>query len=327
MRPETEAAAGGGHDPDDPEGGRPRGPVTAVCARLAAAEWFQTAIIGVIVLNAIVLGLETYETVDREIGDGLRTLDHVFLATFGFELAVRIGAHGRTPWRFFSEPWNVFDATIVAVAFVPGLSGSSTLLRLARLLRVARLVRILPDVHVLLRGVARSLPSIGGLIVLTLLLLFLYGMLGWSMFGDEDAAALGERRRGHADALQRAHPGGLAGHLRGRPRADALGRALHAELHPARHVHRAQPGDRDRAHEHGGGARRPPAGARGPRLRPAADHRRPARPARGPGAQARARSDTVEVNSSYYAIRRRARRPGWAERTPDGFVFHVKASG
>jgi voltage-gated sodium channel len=72
------------------------------------------------------------------------------------------------------------------VAFVPGLSGSSTLLRLARLLRVARLIRYLPDVHVLLRGVVKSLPSIFGLIVLTVLLLFLYGMLGWSLFGDED---------------------------------------------------------------------------------------------------------------------------------------------
>ena len=186
MGPETEAAADGAHARDDPEGGRPRGPVTAICARLAASEWFQTAIIGVIVLNAIVLGLETYDTVDDAIGDELRALDHVFLGIFVFELAVRIGAYGRTPWRFFSGPWNIFDATIVAVAFVPGLSGSSTLLRLARLLRVARLIRFLPDVHVLLRGVVKSLPSIGGLIVLTLLLLFLYGMVGWSMFGDED---------------------------------------------------------------------------------------------------------------------------------------------
>jgi voltage-gated sodium channel len=188
----TEATAGGAHAAGEPEDGPPPGRLTAACARLAGSEWFQTAIIGVIVLNAIVLGLETYDTVDDAVGDELRALDKVFLAIFVFELAVRIGAYGRTPWRFFTTGWNIFDATIVAVAFVPGLSGSSTLLRLARLLRVARLIRYLPDVHVLLRGVLKSLPSIGGLIVLTLLLLFLYGMLGWSMFAEEDPERWGD---------------------------------------------------------------------------------------------------------------------------------------
>ena len=39
------------------------------------------------------------------------------------------------------------------------------------------------------------------------------------------------------------------------------------------------------------------------------------------------RFDTVEVNSSYYAIPEAATAQRWAERTPDGFVFHVKAFG
>ena len=39
------------------------------------------------------------------------------------------------------------------------------------------------------------------------------------------------------------------------------------------------------------------------------------------------RYDTVEVNSSYYAIPDGRTAERWAERTPDGFVFHVKAFG
>ena len=39
------------------------------------------------------------------------------------------------------------------------------------------------------------------------------------------------------------------------------------------------------------------------------------------------RYDTVEVNSSYYAIPEAGTATKWAERTPDGFVFHVKAFG
>ncbi len=37
--------------------------------------------------------------------------------------------------------------------------------------------------------------------------------------------------------------------------------------------------------------------------------------------------DTVEVDSSYYAIPAERTTHSWAERTPDGFVFHVKAFG
>jgi uncharacterized protein YecE (DUF72 family) len=39
------------------------------------------------------------------------------------------------------------------------------------------------------------------------------------------------------------------------------------------------------------------------------------------------RFDTVEVDSSYYAIPRREYAEAWARRTPDDFVFHVKAYG
>jgi voltage-gated sodium channel len=170
----------------------PRFALPALCARLADAPWFQTAIIGVIVCNAIVLGLETYDTVVEEAGRFLHWLNRVVLAVFVFELGVRIVACGSAPWRFFRSGWNVFDFVIVAVAFVPGLAGSTTILRLARLLRVARLIRFLPEVQILLRGVARSLQPIGGLVVLTVLLLFLYGMVGWALFGDALPAQWGD---------------------------------------------------------------------------------------------------------------------------------------
>jgi uncharacterized protein YecE (DUF72 family) len=40
-----------------------------------------------------------------------------------------------------------------------------------------------------------------------------------------------------------------------------------------------------------------------------------------------ARFDTVEVDSSYYAIPQRRYAEAWAQRTPEHFVFHVKAYG
>ncbi len=39
------------------------------------------------------------------------------------------------------------------------------------------------------------------------------------------------------------------------------------------------------------------------------------------------RFDTVEIDSSYFSIPTRAMAQAWAERTPSGFLFHVKAFG
>ena len=70
------------------------------------------------------------------------------------------------------------------------LGESSTLLRLARLLRVVRVITLLP-LRVLIVAVARSIPPLASMTVLTALILFLYGMAGWLMFGEEDPEAWG----------------------------------------------------------------------------------------------------------------------------------------
>ena len=153
--------------------------------RIVESAWFTTLILVVIVANAVVLGLQTYDGIVAEHGDTLELLNDVFLAIFVLELALRIGAYGRRPQDFFRSGWNVFDFVVIAAAFVPGLRTNSTLLRLARLARVVRVVRLLPDLRVLLTAVVRSLPPLGSMVILTVLLLFVYGMIGWLLFGDE----------------------------------------------------------------------------------------------------------------------------------------------
>jgi voltage-gated sodium channel len=153
--------------------------------KLVESHWFTTAVLAVIVANAVVLGLQTYDGIVREHGDMLDLLNDVFLGVFVVELGLRIGAYGRRPQDFFRSGWNVFDFVVIAVAFVPGLRANSTLLRLARLARVVRVIRLLPDLRVLLTAVVRSLPPLGSMVVLTTLILFVYGMIGWLLFGNE----------------------------------------------------------------------------------------------------------------------------------------------
>ncbi len=161
------------------------------CRRIADSGRFQAFIFGVIVFNAIVLGLETYDAVDDRIGDLLVAANDACLAVFVVELAIRITAYGRRPEAFFRDGWNVFDFVVITAAFVPGLRQNATLLRLIRLLRIVRIISVLPDVRVLIRGMVRSLPPIGSMAVLAILLVYLYGMVGWLLFHTEDPGRWG----------------------------------------------------------------------------------------------------------------------------------------
>jgi voltage-gated sodium channel len=165
-----------------------RARVARRCGRVVASHWFDPVMLGVIVANAIALGLETYDDVDRAIGPALRVANEVFLGLFVAELAIRMGAHATSPRAFFRSGWNVFDFAIIAASFIPGIRENATLLRLVRLLRIVRAVRLLPDLRVLTVAVARSIPGVASLAVITLLLVYLYGMVGWVIFHEHDPA-------------------------------------------------------------------------------------------------------------------------------------------
>ena len=156
------------------------------CRQIVDSRWFDPLMLGVIVVNAIVLGLETYDEVDESIGPALEVANDVILGIFVVELGIRMVAFGRRPQDFFRNGWNVFDFVVVAASFTPGLRENAMLLRLVRLLRVVRAVRLLPDLRVLTVAVGRSIPGVASLAALTLLLIYLYGMIGWAIFHEHD---------------------------------------------------------------------------------------------------------------------------------------------
>ena len=173
--------------------------------RLVDSTVFTTLVIAVILANAVVLGLQTYAGIEREYGDTLDFLNAVFLAIFVVELTLRIAAYGRRPWDFFRSGWNVFDFTVIAVAFLPGVRESSTLLRLARLARVVRVVRLLPDLRVLLTAVVRSLPPLGSMAAARRPDPLRLRDVRLAALRRGASGAVGEHRRGDADLLHDAH--------------------------------------------------------------------------------------------------------------------------
>jgi voltage-gated sodium channel len=153
-------------------------------ARLVDSSRFNLAIAAVIVANAVVLGLETYPEVMASHASTLILLNELFFGVFVVELVLRIASYGRRPQDFLRNGWNVFDLVVIGAVFIPGVREQAQLLRLLRLARIARLLRFLPDARMLVLTVVKSIPSVASMVVLTVLLLFVYGMVGWSLFGE-----------------------------------------------------------------------------------------------------------------------------------------------
>lgn len=148
------------------------------------AKWFDPLMLGVIAVNALVLALETYDSVRADWLDQLHLLNDLCLALFIVELLFRLTAEAPKPWVALRSPWTAFDALVIAASFMPGIRENTTLLRLVRILRVARAVRFLPDLRILIVAIGRSIPGVATLAAGTVVLVFIYGMAGWVLFHD-----------------------------------------------------------------------------------------------------------------------------------------------
>lgn len=163
--------------------------------RIAHSAWFQNAVIGVIVMAGILVGLETYGSITSAYGPILHVLDQLVLWIFVAEAVIKILAHGNQPWRYFQDPWNVFDFTIVAVCFLPFHAEFIAVLRLARILRVFKLVTALPRLQLIVSALLRSIPSMVYVIILLLLHFYIYAVLGTFSFGANDPFHFGSLQR------------------------------------------------------------------------------------------------------------------------------------
>jgi voltage-gated sodium channel len=157
--------------------------VAAACRALIAAPWFNAASFSVIVINAVVLGLETYDGAVTAAESVFQVIEYTCLACFTLELAIRFGAHLTRPAGFFRDGWNIFDLLIILAPLLPGMRENVTLLRLVRLARIVRAFRLFPSLRVILVGIRRSLPGLGSFLLITVLVLYGYAMLGWMVFG------------------------------------------------------------------------------------------------------------------------------------------------
>jgi len=161
--------------------------MSAICKTIVETKLFNNFILGVILLAGVVVGCQTYPELEEQYGSLLTGLDRFILGIFVLEIILKMVAQGNRPWNYFKDPWNVFDFVIVVACLIPTDSGNfAAVLRLARVLRVLRLVTAIPRLQILVGAVLRSVPSIGYVFLLALMLFYIYGCMATFLFMEND---------------------------------------------------------------------------------------------------------------------------------------------
>lgn len=157
---------------------------SAPSRRQALGAWIesrrvQNAIIALIVVNAVILGLETSPTVMAAAGPQLLALDKIILSVFVVEILIKLFAQGL---GFFRRGWNVFDFLVVGIALVPA-SGPLAILRALRVLRVLRLLSMMPRLRLVVEALLHSLPGIGSIALLMVVIYYVAAVMATKLFG------------------------------------------------------------------------------------------------------------------------------------------------
>ena len=145
---------------------------------LVAHPRFTGFITAVIAFNAVILGLETSQSVMATAGPLIVALDTACLAIFVLELTLKLIALGP---RFFRNGWNLFDFVIVGIAIVPAGQGF-TALRALRILRVLRMISVAPSLRRVVEGFVRAVPGMGSVFLLMGLIFYIGSVIATKLF-------------------------------------------------------------------------------------------------------------------------------------------------
>ena len=127
----------------------------------------ERVIMLLIVINAIILGLETSKTIMASHGWLLEILDHIILAVFVVEIAARVIVHRVA---FFRDPWSVFDFVVIGIALVPATE---------------------PTLRRVVAGLLAALPGMGSIVFLIGLIYYVFAIMATKLFGDDNPNLFG----------------------------------------------------------------------------------------------------------------------------------------
>ncbi len=158
----------------------------ALARKTVDSVWFQRSIIALIILNGIIIGVETSARMMAGYGSILILSSQLILAVFVVEAMLKIWAVWPRPREYFGDGWNVFDFSVVVFTLIPATGEFAMVARLLRLLRVVRLISTIPELRLIVTTLIRSLPSMGHVVILMSIIFYIYAVAGFHLFNEHD---------------------------------------------------------------------------------------------------------------------------------------------
>lgn len=156
------------------------GSIKGICKSVTTAKWFEYIIIVVILVNSILIGVETYTD-----NATIKLIQQIILGIFTVEITLRFVAANSIK-LFFTNGWNIFDLTLVLIGYVPETlfaNASMTMaLRVLRVFRVLRLLRTAKEMKVIITVLIRSFTAMFYNVILFFIFVYLYAIVGVCLF-------------------------------------------------------------------------------------------------------------------------------------------------
>ena len=151
--------------------------------KLNSSRIFQFSVISIIILNAVTLGISTYE-LNSILKNTIQILDYGITVFFVIEILIRFISEPKK-LNFFKNGWNIFDTIIVLISLIPIPNNSSfLLLRLLRVFRVLRLISVIPELKKIIEALINSIKKVFYVSLLLFIILYIYATIGSILFGE-----------------------------------------------------------------------------------------------------------------------------------------------
>ena len=148
--------------------------------KLTTASSFEIFIIGVILVNSTLIGVETYTS-----APWIHVIQKIALYIFTLEIVMRWFARDSIK-GFFTDAWNVFDLSIVLISFIPESLFTDvsmiTAIRVLRVFRILRLFRAAPEIKLIVSVLIKSFSALIYNALFFFIFLYLFSVMGVTLF-------------------------------------------------------------------------------------------------------------------------------------------------
>ena len=161
-------------------------PLQAFARRMVNSRRFEPFMIALILINALLIGLETSPAFVAKYDGWLHAGNDIILGVFIVEAVLKIAAVAPRWGLYFRSGWNLFDLSVIVLSLIPATGEFALVARLVRVLRVLRLISAVPQLRLIIATLMRSIPSMGHVILLMSVIFYIYAVTGFHLFAEVD---------------------------------------------------------------------------------------------------------------------------------------------